>query len=235
MNLYDVCLEGIEELLHDCSYKKAEISFPSSWKEADRNTLLFPSDTAYELGYGSLPAVSSIALTDDKEKVPCDEVIIIGDDLGQIKENLPFARIALIRVTPDSLGDGNKLYNTIRKIEYTRYRVSPDGYMMRVSTFSHRESVRVGKKAVKEGISFARVGELFIEGYKKSHPGVEAVKLIFVTQKTFPYKKLEEIMRKSEDITKALDHLMKDLKMDCEICSLKAVCEEVEQLMDKNE
>lgn len=235
MNLYDECLQGVEELLSEYPHRKAEISFPPSWKESDRNEILFPSDTAYELGYGSLPAVSSIALTDDKEKVPCDEVIIIGDDLNDIRGNSPFARIALIRVSPDSLGDGNKLYNTIRKIEYTRYHVSPQGYMMRVSTFSHRESVRVGKDALKDGVSFAKVGELFIDGYKKSHPGVEAVKLIFVTQKDFPYKKLEGIMQKSEDITKALDHLMKDLKMDCNVCSLKAVCEEVEQLMDKNE
>lgn len=233
MNLYDECLDGVQKLLNEYPHRKAEISLPPSWKEADRNTILFASDTAYELGYGSMPAVSSIALTDDKEKVPCDEVIVIGDDLCDIKENSPFARIALIRVTPDSLGDGNKLYNTIRKIEYTRYHVSPAGYMMRVSTFSHRESARVGKQAIKDGISFSRVGELFIDGYHKSHPGVEAVKLIFVTKKDFPYKELEKIMQKSEDITKALDHLMKDLKMDCEVCSLKQVCEEVEQLMEK--
>lgn len=234
MNLYDECIEGVQELLNENEYKKADISFPAKWKESDRNTLLFAADTAYELGYGSLPALSSIALTDDSEKVPCDEVIVIGDDLDKIKGNSPFARIALIRVNPDSLGDGNKLYNTIRKIEYTRYHVSPEGYMMRVSTFSHRESARVGKQAIKDGISFAAVGELFIEGYRKAYPGVEAVRLIFVTKKDFPYKKLEAIMQKSEDITKALDHLMKDLKMDCEVCSLKQVCEEVEQLMDKN-
>ena len=233
MKLYNECLAGVEKLLSEYPYKTEEISFPPAWSQSDRNMILFADETAYELGYGNMPAVSSIALTDDRSRVEKDEVIVIGPDLGEIKGNSPFARIALIRVTPDSLGDGNKLYNTIRKIEYTRYHVIPDGYMMRVSTFSHRESARVSKKAIKDGISFARIGELFIEGYHKAHEGVEAVKLIFVTQRDFPYSELEAIMQKSEDITKALDHLMRDLKMDCNICSLKEVCEEVEQLMDK--
>lgn len=233
MKLYDECLDGVEELLKEFPCKREEISFPAVWKESDRNKILFGDETAFELGYGSLPAVSSIALTDDKSRVSGDEVIVIGPDLPQIKANSPFARIALIRASPDSLGDGNKLYNTVRKIEYTRYHVSPEGYMMRVSTFSHRESVRVSRQAINDGISFARVGEIFIEGYHKAHPGVEAVKLIFVTQKDFPYSKLEAIMQKSESITKALDHLMRDIKMDCNVCSLKDVCEEVEQLMDK--
>ena len=40
-------------------------------------------------------------------------------------------------------------------------------------------------------------------------------------------------MQRSEDITKALDHLMKNIKMDCQVCSLKAVCEEVEELCNE--
>ena len=48
------------------------------------------------------------------------------------------------------------------------------------------------------------------------------------------YKKLEDIMERSEQITTALDHLMKDVKMDCHTCSLKDVCEEVEELTKKD-
>lgn len=234
MKLYDECLDGIEELLSEYPVKRSEAELPPTWKAADKNKIIFGDETAYELGYGNLPAVSSIALTDDKERVDRDEVLLIGNDLKEIHSNSPFARIALIRVAEGSLGDGNKLYNTIRKIEYTRYHVSPEGYMIRVSTFSHRESVRVSKKAISEGLSFKKIGEIFIDGYKKAHPGVEAVKILFVTEKDFPYQRLEKIMQKSEDITKALDHLMKDIKMDCNVCSLKEVCDEVEQLMDKN-
>lgn len=34
----------------------------------------------------------------------------------------------------------------------------------------------------------------------------------------------------TENITKALDHLLQNVKMDCHSCSLKEVCAEVEQL-----
>ena len=55
-----------------------------------------------------------------------------------------------------------------------------------------------------------------------------------MTAKDFPYDELETIMQKSENITTALDHIMKDIKMDCQTCSLKAVCEEVEALCEKD-
>jgi len=234
MKLYDECFEGAAALLTEYPFRRLSISFPPSWKDVGSNQLLFGSDTAFELGGGSLPAVSSIALTDREDLVPCDEVLLCGPDLSEIGSDSPFARIALIRVSDAAMGDGNKLYNTIRKIEYTRYHVNPEGYMPRISPFSQREGVRVGRKAIGEGLSFARIGELFIEGYKKQ-PGVEAVKLLFVTQKDFPYDRLSALMERSENITKALDHLMKDLKMDCHSCHLRDVCEEVEQLISKDE
>ena len=76
------------------------------------------------------------------------------------------------------------------------------------------------------------MGSFFIEEYKKQ-PQVEAVKLLFVTERDFPYEELESVMKKSESITTALDHIMKDIKMDCQTCSLKAVCDEVEAMCEK--
>lgn len=228
MKLYDECLEGVKTLTEEYGFVKLGCG-DSDWKDAGQNQLIFQADTAYELGGGNLPAISSIALTDKSEYVPEDEILLYGKDLQQINSNTPFARIALIRVNEDAMGDGNKLYQTVRKIEYTRYHLNPEGYMMRISAFTHRESARVSKQALKKGLSFADVGSLFIKEYHKQ-PQVEAVKLIFVTDESFPYEKLSEIMQKSEDITKALDHIMKNIKMDCDACSLKAVCEEVEEL-----
>ena len=232
MKLYDECLIGAEQLLAD--YPVERLDPPRrSWPDLGNNQVLFVSDTAYELGGGSHPAVSSIALTDKAEFVPKDELFLLGPDLGDIHADAPFARIAFVRVNEDLLGTGNALYRTIRKIEYTRYHVSPEGYMMRISAFSQREAARVGKAALQKGLSFADVGQLFIDAYHQQ-PAVEAVKLIFVTDPSFPYKELEGIMTKSEQITTALDHLMKDVKMDCNTCSLKAVCEEVEELTKKD-
>ncbi len=227
MKLYNECFDGVTSLLENYPYKKLDLG--SSWSDIGQNQMIFQKDTAFELGGGNLPAISSLALTDSSQYVPCDEVILCGKDLSEIKEDTPFARIALVRVNESKLGTGNSLYQSIRKIEYTRYHINPEGYMMRISSFSHREAVRVSKKAIKNGLDFSKVGKAFIDAYH-NHPAVEAVKIIFITDTAFPYKELSNIMEKSENITKALDHLMKDLKMDCDVCKLKDVCEEVEQL-----
>lgn len=231
MKLYDECFDGIKKLLSDYEVRELDIT-EKGWQDAGGNQLVFQNDTAFELGGGDLPAVSTMALTDNTELVPCDKVLLCGRDLDKIGSDTPFARIALLRVKENSLGDGNALYQSIRKIEYTRYHVNPKGYMIRISPFSHRESARVSKQAVSDGISFAAVGKLFIDSYHK-HSGVEAAEIIFITAPDFPYGELKKVMQRSEDITKALDHLMKNIKMDCQVCSLKAVCEEVEELCNE--
>ena len=233
MKLYDECLIGVEELLADHPVRKLDLSAAANWPDAGSNMVLFQNETAYELGGEGLPAVSSIALTDQEHFVPEDEVWLLGKDLKDLSANNAFARIAFLRVNEEAMGTGDALYRTIRKIEYSRYHTNPDGYMMRISAFSHREAVRVSKEAVRKGISFAGVGKLFIDAYKQQSQ-VEAVKLFFITDPNFPYEKLEAIMKRSEDITTALDHLMRDVKMDCHSCSLKDVCEEVEELTKKD-
>lgn len=232
MNLYDECLTGALSLIGENSAKKLDLK-DGSWNTAEKNEIIFQSDTAYELGAGTLPAISSVALTDSEDFVPGDAVYLIGDDLPDIRENSPFARIALIRVNEDEMGSGEKLYQTIRKIEYSRYHFHPEGYMMRISAFTRREAVRVSKTALKKGLNFAKIGRLFIDEYKKQ-PQVEAVTMLFVTKKDFDYDRLAKIMEKSESITTALDHIMKNIKMDCQTCSLKKVCDEVEALCEKD-
>ena len=233
MKLYDECLIGVEELLADHEPRKLSLEGLPHWEDVGNNQVLFQNDTAYGLGGSGKPAISSVALTDQTNFVPNDEVYLLGPDLSDIRSDSPFARIAFIRVDEEAMGTGNALYNTIRKIEYTRYHLNPKGYMMRISAFARREEVRIGKEAVAKGISFATVGKMFIEAYKKQ-PQVEAVKLFFITDPSFPYEKLEAIMERSENITTALDHLMKDVKMDCASCSLQDVCDEVEELYNKD-
>ena len=232
MKIYDECLLGAQRLIEQFPVKKLDIKTAGLWNDSGKNQMILQSDAAYELGKGTLAAVSSIALTDREDYVPDDEILLIGRDLPGISEDLPFARIALIRVNEAEMGSGDELYNTIRKIEFARYRLHPEGYMMRISAFTHREAVRVSRRALKNGLDFAKIGKMFIDKYKEC-PQVEAVRMIFVTDPGFPFDRLEAIMEKSEQITTALDHIIKNIKMDCETCSLKRVCDEVEALRNK--
>ena len=232
MKLYDECFEGISRILENRPVKKLGVSSPPQWKSTDKNQIIFKDDTAFELGGGNLPALSSVAFTDSHAYVPEDEILLLGNDLIETEGDSPFARIALIRVNESEMGTGEKLYQTIRKIEFARYHINPEGYMTRISAFTHREAARISKTALGKGLSFSHVGSFFIEEYKKQ-PQVEAVKLLFVTERDFPYEELESVMKKTESITTALDHIMKDIKMDCQTCSLKAVCDEVEAMCEK--
>lgn len=230
MILFDECLAQWEKILQG---RPCQVLTPDkSWAEADRNQLIFSSDMAYELGGRNLPAVSGIGFTGSEAAVPGDEIQLFGPDLGQIKEDTAFARIALVRVKDDALGEGNALYQTLRKIEYCRYHVNPRGYMMRISGQARRECVRVGTSDVKKGLSFAGVGAQFLSQYH-TVPAVEAVKLIFVTDPKADFAALEAAALHAEQITTALDHLLKDAKMDCHTCKLQPVCAEVEGMLEK--
>ena len=230
MKLYD---ESIKELLAGLDFSKAKNldMLNMDWEDVGDHNLILRADMAYELGGGTHPAVSAMAVTCNNEFVNGDEVLLIGPDLNEIKNDTPYARIAIVKVAEESLGDGNALYNAIRKIEYVRYHINPKGYMTRISASNNREPVRVGKDAHKDGLDFAKVGKLFLDTYHENK-NIEAVKLIFITDPAFDYKSLAGQAKHLEDITGAIDHIFKNVMMDCGSCSLQKVCDEVEGLRE---
>ena len=230
MKLYDESIKVLLAGLDMSLAKKLDIA-NANWNEVGDHNLILRADMAYELGGGTFDAVSGMAVTCNSKFVNTDEVLLIGPDLDEIKADSPYARIALVKVGEDSLGDGNTLYNAIRKIEYVRYHINPEGYMTRISASNNREPVRVGRKALDKGLNFAKVGKLFLDTYHENK-NIEAVKLIFITDPAFDYKSLAEQAKHLEDITGTIDHIFKNVMMDCGSCSLQKVCDEVEGLRE---
>lgn len=229
MKLYDETIRKIRALLS--SEKQQLLHDATAWPVVSDRSMILRSDMAYELGGGSLPALGVTLVTASKDLVPGDGVFLTGTDLPEIDADTPFARIALVRVGEDTLGEGKKLYRAIRNLEYTRYHFYPEGFMLRVSSSKRRESVRIGKEALKKGLNFAKTGSRMIAAFH-SHPEVEAVEIHYVTANGFPYQELEALGREGERITETLDHMMKNLVMDCGVCGLKQVCDEVEGLRE---
>lgn len=229
MKLYDETIRKIRALLNG---EKQQLPHDATaWPVVSDRSMILRSDMAYELGGGSLPALGVTLVTASKDLVPGDGVFLTGTDLPEIDADTPFARIALVRVGEDTLGEGKKLYRAIRNLEYTRYHFYPEGFMLRVSSSKRRESVRIGKEALKKGLNFAKTGSRMIAAFH-SHPEVEAVEIHYVTANGFPYQELEALGREGERITETLDHMMKNLVMDCGVCGLKQVCDEVEGLRE---
>lgn len=229
MKLYDEIIEKLQQLVTDRDSKEFEVR-DSAWPVAEREMIL-RSDMAYELGGGSLPAVGATIVTADENLIGEDGITLVGSDLREIDEDTPFARIAVVRVDENTIGEGNALYNAIRSLEYTRYHLFPKGFMMRVSSSRNRESVRVSREAVTDGISFAETGNMMISAFHKN-PNVKAVHIYYFTKKDLDYKALKSMAEEAEEITRAIDHIFKNLIMDCRACNLQEICDEVEGLRE---
>ena len=124
-----------------------------------------------------------------------------------------------------------KLKDKLKKIDYVKYHLFPNGYMIRSTSRSHKESVRVSKSAINDGISFSNIGSLMIKKYKEN-PAVKGVRLIFITSPEADYAKAERIAQKNYEITETLNHVMNSVVFDCKTCNLKAVCDEVEGMKE---
>lgn len=226
MELYDTL---IEEVLTLTQHAESQPCSKETWKQTEGFELVMKQDMAYELGSGSLPAVSGLFFTSNERLVSEDQVLLLGPDLPWLAADSPYARITLLKVAAGSFAGEDEDYERLRKIEYTRYHIFPAGYMMRISAAGMREPVRVAKKALQKGLSFEKIGRLFIEGYH-ANPDVEHASVLFITQPDFPYEKLETLAKKGEQITSSLHQIFDNLIMDCNGCSLKPVCDEVEGL-----
>ncbi len=230
MKLYDKIIENITELIKECRPHTVKLK-EADWPLVSDRSIILRSDMAYELGADLNPGFGATILTDSKELVPEDEILVCGQDLQEITENRPYVRCTFVRVAPEKMGEGNALYNAIRKMEYIRYHFYPEGFMMRVSASKNKESVRVSRQAVEKGISFSEVGSRLIQAFHEQ-AAVEAVRIIYITEQSFCYKEFQKLLAESEAITETIDHMLKDVKMDCDVCNLKPVCDEVEGLRE---
>ncbi|MEA4895426.1 MAG: carbon monoxide dehydrogenase [Oscillospiraceae bacterium] len=231
MRIYDEIIRRTEELLSGNEARIFSHSPDRSAKPGKKNEFLLARESAYELGESSLSSVSYTAITSNGELVVEDRILLFGKDLPELSHNSPFARISIL-FTDDILESGDQAaYSIIKSIELKKYDVFPEGYMMRVSVLSSREQVRVSKSALKDGLSFEQVGNLFISKYKENKH-VKAVTVIFVTLPEAPYAELESLAEESTKLTRALNHIIADLKMDCRACEWKPVCDEVDGMKE---
>lgn len=224
MRLYNKLIDKTLALLGD-DFATFEVKDSKKKHIGKKQELVLQSEAAYELGSRSNPSISYFLITEEEALVPEDEIILLGSDIPEITKDTPFARITLIR-TENIMAEGEQIaYNTIEGITLGKYEVSPKGYMLRASSLSHREQVRISKRAVKDGLSFADVGAQYIEQYHK-HTEVKAVKIIFITLDEFAYGELENTAKEVREITRALDKIISDLDFDCISCEWKVICDD---------
>ena len=234
MNLYNTIIRSVPDHLGASVPRRFPCCADACWAESGDFELVMLRDAAYELGGSGKPSVSFTCVTTDPALVPRDEILVYGPDLSELKANTSFARIALIQVgdiESDNADDTEEAFRAIQNIDFVKYHVFPRGYMMRTSSESHREQVRVSKAALAEGISFQSVGSTFIRRYRQD-PNVMAVRLIFVTAPDADYRGLQALAKSTKNITLTLSKILEGMPTDCGSCNLKPICDEVEGMKE---
>lgn len=233
MELYNSIIEKVNKELGSVEPKRYTYKEDNAWEDVGSNQLIMLKESAYELGGDNKPAVH-LSMVTSGDYVNGDEIVVIGKDLNELSGSSSFARIALVKVN-ELEGEGDedteKLFRAIQDIDFVKYHVYPKGYMIRSSSDSFREQVRVSKDAVANGIIFEKVGAAYIKQYKKN-PAIEAVKLIFVTADDADFAELKKDAKKTQEITKALSKILEGMATDCHSCTLKPICDEVEGMKE---
>lgn len=221
MELFNSLIKDTLELLKPFKSREYPYSENELWNDEGHSSVILQRDCAYELKGTGFNLVTSSELS--------DRVIVYGKELKEIKSDCSFVRISLISV--EDTDDEQKAFDLIKKAEYVKYHVFPEGYMIRSTSTSNKEAVRISKKALRKGIDFYKTGNLLISKYKEI-PEVKAVTVIFVTEQSASFEAFFKIAEKSTSITKALNHIMEKVNFDCDSCNLKPLCDEVEGMRE---
>jgi len=230
MELFNSLIKETEALFEGKAHKTWAYSENECWKDLGSSELVLQKDAAYELGASGKGSANYVLYTSNQDIVNKDEVLLYGSDLNSIRSDCDFARIVILRVGVID-GDDDVVYRTLKDIEFAKYHVYPEGYMVRMSPESYREQIRVSKQAIREGISFKAIGDSYIKAYKKD-PNVLNVRVIFTTDPTVDYASMKSYAKKVNDVTGTLTHILEGLPTDCSVCALKGICDEVEGMKE---
>ena len=232
MKVYDPSIQSALALLG--KFPARPLSLEKGYPLEKEKAFLFPEDVALDLGGRELPSPYLIGYTSSSSLVPEDTIYLIGEDLAGLHGQVPFAHVSFLRFEGQGDEKDQELYRLLRGIEYQRYRIFPYEAMVRVNTNRLRESISLSRKALEKGISFAALGTLFLDAFKKEKR-VKAVAQYFITDPSFPFAELEGMARKNEGVTVALDSIMKKLSMDCSTCQFKGICDEIEGMREAHQ
>lgn len=234
MELYNAIIKRVEELKGSSAVESYVYDPSRAWPDSGAAELVMLRDAAYELGGDGKPSANYACVTTDASLVPRDEIIVVGQDLAQIKGSVPFARIAVVLVKElmkEGQEDTEPVFRAIQDIDFIKYHVYPRGYMVRTSSGSNQEQVRISRDALYKGINFERVGCDYIAKYREN-PNVLAVRMYFITAPDADYAAMAKDAKAVHDITLTLSRILEGLPTDCSTCGLKPICDEVEGMKE---
>ncbi len=234
MELYNSIIEQAVKLGGAAAPKRYAYDPAKAWPDSGEFELVMLRDAAYELGGGNHSAVNFTCVTTSPKLIDRDEIVVYGPDLNELRGDSDYIRITLLRVgdiESDDENDTEQAFRAIQDMDFVKYHVFPKGYMIRTSSESSREQVRISKEAVRDGVSFERIGADFIRQYKKNIY-ILNVRMIFITAPDADYSGAKKLAKNVKDITLSLTKILEGMPTDCGSCQLKPICDEVEGMKE---
>ena len=122
MELYNSLIRDTLALLEKGTPIIWDYSAADIWTDIGSSELVLQKDAAYELGASGRGSSNYVLFTSDPELVNRDRVLLYGPDLREIRGDVDFARIVLLRVgVLDE--DEEQVYRTLKDIEFAKYHV----------------------------------------------------------------------------------------------------------------
>ncbi len=230
MELYNALIRGARTMIGDAPPQRWDYREADAWTDSGESELVMLRDAAFELGGSGNPSANFTCATSSEDLVPRDEILLYGRDLPQLTGDVSFARLVFLQVDEVLGEDDEATFQAIRDMEFVKYHVFPKGYMVRISSESNREQVRVSRDALRGGVSFRRIGASYIRAYHKNLH-VRRVQVVFLTGHP-AIADLAQMAKKVDDVTKTLTHILEGLPTDCGSCTLKPICDEVEGMRE---
>lgn len=228
IGIFDNDIKDILGLLDGTPFKRFPFDEKDVLPTQERSDLVLMRDSAYELGGSNLDSLGMALVTDDVALK--SETILVGKELKDIKADCNYAKIVLISLkqSPD---EEQKIFDLIKSLEYAKYKDNVKGFMMRASALTKREQVRVSKQALKEGLSFQKLGNTIIASYL-TRSVVSAVTVIFIADAPVDFAPIYAISDRSSEVLDALNHILDNVLVDCAHCNLKEICDKVEGMRE---
>ena len=146
MEVYDNLLKETQDLLAKEHFKELNLT-KYDWPMLKTNEFLMGKEVSFELGDRFKDNVVFHVPSSNNSLINEDKIYLIGEDLQNIHKNTNFSRVVFFNI--DDIENLNKAYIGIKKLNYERYKIIPEGYMILSSSFENKKNVRVSKKLLK--------------------------------------------------------------------------------------
>ncbi|MEM2978373.1 MAG: hypothetical protein QXM46_03700, partial [Candidatus Hadarchaeales archaeon] len=218
MKLFDEDLRSLRGLLQkgerEGRVKKLTPLDPDGFL-GEGSEVVLKEETWVELGPPELPSFSSVLLTETSGLVEEGRISLWGEDLPQLKGEVPFAQLCVVES------------REIRDEEYRRLNLVPlrirlRGYMVRGLPSQMRLWSRVSREGVERGLSLSVVGGALLRALRSGFP-VSSVEVVFSTCEE-GVRALWGMGEKARKIAGAIGKMVEEVSLDCDRCDYRDVC-----------